>query len=92
MSKINDIDLIELQWMAARYAHERKTFASETVNSITLRMIEAGIYPTPDRVRGDDVTGPTVWVKDGDFGWPTEMIEKHGWDGRKLRKDKSETP
>lgn len=87
MSKINDIDLIELQWMAARYAHERKTFASETVNSITLRMIEAGIYPTPDRVRGDDTTGPVVWVKDGDFGWPTEMIDKHGWDGRKLRKE-----
>lgn len=87
MTNLNANDLVELQWMAARYAHERKTFASDTVNSITLRMIEAGIYPTPDRVRGDDTTGPTVWVKDGDFGWPLAMIEKHGWDGRKQRKD-----
>lgn len=88
MTNLNANDLVELQWMAARYAHERKTFASDTVNSITLRMIEAGIYPSPDRVRGDDTTGPTVWVKDGDFGWPLAMIEKHGWDGRKQRKDK----
>lgn len=87
MSKINDIDLIELQWMAARYAHERKTFASDTLNRITLKMIENGIYPTPDHVRSDGINGPTVWVKDGDFGWPTDMIEKHGWDGRKLRKE-----
>lgn len=88
LTNLNANDLVELQWMAARYAHERKTFASDTVNSITLRMIEAGIYPSPDRVRGDDTTGPTVWVKDGDFGWPLAMIEKHGWDGRKQRKDK----
>ena len=83
---MNATDMIELQWMAARYAHERRTFASHTVNQITLRMIEAGIYPTPDIVRGDDAPIPTVWVRDGDFGWPTDMIDKHGWDGRKLRK------
>ena len=89
---MNDIligsdDLRELQWMAARYAHERKTFATNTVNQITLRMIQGGIYPTPDHVRGDGINGPTVWVKDGGFGWPTDMIEKHGWNGRKLKKE-----
>ena len=40
MTNIDPNDLIELQWMAARYAHERKTFASDTVNQITLRMIQ----------------------------------------------------
>ena len=84
LTNLNANDLIELQWMAARYAHDRHTFSTDTVNQITLRMIEAGIYPTPDHVRG--ATGPTVWVKDGDFGWPTAMIERHGWDGRKQQK------
>lgn len=92
MTNLTDQDLIELQWMAARYAHERMTFSADIVNSITLRMIESGIYPTPDRVRGDETTGPTVWVKDGSFGWPTQHIEKHGWDGRKLRREQEVKP
>lgn len=80
-------DMIELQWMAARYAQGRMTFATDTVNSITLRMIESGIYPTPDHTRGYGAPSPTVWVYDGSFGWPMQHVEKHGWDGRKLRRE-----
>lgn len=77
--------LLDLQWMAARYANERSTFAPNNVNEITLKMIESGVYPSPDRTR--DAPESTVWVKDGGFGWPTDLIEKHGWDGRKQRKE-----
>ena len=82
---ISDDDMIELQWMAARYAHERNTFASDTINTVTARMIISGIYPKTDTTRHEY---PTVWAKDGQFGWPMELIERYGWDGRKLRKDK----
>lgn len=73
-------DIVELQWLAARYAHERMTYAADKVNAITARMIDAGIVPQTDPIRGDV---PTVWVRDGSFGWPKPLIEKYGWDGRK---------
>jgi hypothetical protein len=90
---IGNQDLIDMQIYAARYAHNRRTFAAHTMNQITLKMIENGIYPIPDTTRNhfeepDSTEGapsPTVWVRDGDFGWPMDLIEKHGWDGRKLR-------
>jgi len=87
--EISGDDMIELQWMAARYAHDRNTFASDTVNRITAKMILSGIYPKPDITRKDDENEhTTIWAKDGQFGWPMELIERYGWDGRKQRKDK----
>ena len=87
---MNDIlfgtgDLCDLQWMAARYAHNRRSYSTGMMNDLTLKMIENGVYPPPDQTR--DAPEPTVWVCDGDFGWPLKYIEKHGWNGRKLRKD-----
>ena len=75
-------DMIELQWMAARYAHDRRSYSTDTVNSITLRMIRSGIFPRPDRADIRSSPKPTVWVRDADFGWPTALIEQYGWDGR----------
>jgi hypothetical protein len=82
---INNNDLHDLQWMAARYAHNRRSYSTGMINDITLKMIQNGIYPMPDQTR-EDAPEPTVWAKDGDFGWPLKMIEDHGWDGRKQRK------
>lgn len=82
LPNITNDDLIDMQWMAARYAQDRMTFSTDTVNQITARMIENGVYPRPDKTRSDDGT-PTVWAKDGSFGWPTQLIERYGWDGRK---------
>ena len=84
LPNITNDDLIDMQWMAARYAQDRMTFSTDTVNQITARMIENGVYPRPDKTRSDDGT-PTVWAKDGSFGWPTQLIERYGWDGRKQR-------
>jgi hypothetical protein len=80
-TQINAIDMIDLQWMAARYAHERRTFSPHTVNTITVKMIQDGVMPMADTTR--DAPEPTVWVRDGDFGWPMDLVEKYGWDGRK---------
>ena len=80
-------DILDLQTYAARYAHERRSVAPYAMNSITCKLIEAGIYPYADHVRADVDGPPTVWVKDGDFGWPLDLIEKHGWDGKKLFKE-----
>jgi hypothetical protein len=82
LPNITNEDLINMQWMAARYAQDRKTFSTDTVNQITARMIENGVYPRPDKTRSDDGT-PTVWARDGSFGWPTQLIERYGWDGCK---------
>ena len=84
LPNITNDDLIDMQWMAARYAQDRMTFSTDTVNQITARMIENGVYPRPDKTRSDDGT-PTVWAKDGSFGWPMRLIERYGWDGRKQR-------
>jgi len=81
--QISNDDVIQLQWMAARYAHNRRSYSTGMVNDITLKMIQNGIYPTPDQTR--DAPEPTVWAKDGDFGWPADLIEKHGWNGCKQR-------
>lgn len=89
---MNDIlfgtgDLCDLQWMAARYAHNRRSYSTGMMNDLTLKMIESGVYPRPDKTRSDDGT-PTVWARDGSFGWPTQLIERYGWDGRKNRETK----
>jgi hypothetical protein len=83
---IDAIDLIDFQWMAARYAHNRRTFAANTVNKATAKLLDAGYKLFPDGTR--DAPEATVWVKDGDFGWPDDLIEKYGWDGRKNRETK----
>ena len=83
-------DMIQLQWMAARYANGRSTMAPAIINQITVRMIENGIllYPDGEGVRQSE--RPTVWVRDGTTGWPFELIEKYGWDGRKKFKKEKE--
>ena len=89
MSQIQNIssqDVIDLQWMAARYAHNRQSYSTGMVNDLTVKMIQNGIYPLPDQTR--EAPEPTVWVKDSMFGWPENLIEKYGWDGRKNRETK----
>lgn len=84
--RISNMDLRDIQVYAARYAHNRMTFATQTVNDFTAKLIEAGIPLVVDQTRDADKPDGTVWVKDGGFGWPEHLIEKYGWDGRKLQK------
>lgn len=49
-------------------------------------MIEIGIMPKVDKNRG--AAKPTIWVKDGAYGWPSILIQRYGWDGRKITEDK----
>ena len=76
---IEDVEVMELQFYAARYAHNRISYATQTINQITARLLDAGFILIADTTR--DAPEPTVWVKDGDFGWPDESIAKYGWDG-----------
>lgn len=57
-------------WMARRYAHGRSTYAVAEVNDCTALALELGLKIANDK--------GTVWAKDRDFGWPTELIEKYG--------------
>ena len=83
---IDSADLIDFQWMAARYAHNRRTYAAITVNKATARLLDAGYHLLADPTR--EAPEPTVWVKDGDFGWPEDLIERYGWNGRKQQENK----
>lgn len=83
IQRISNMDLRDIQVYAARYAHNRMTFATQTVNDFTAKLIEAGIPLCVDQTRDAEKPDGTVWVKDGGFGWPEHLIEKYGWDGRK---------
>lgn len=84
IQSISNMDLRDIQVYAARYAHNRKTFATDTVNNFTAKLIEAGISLCVDQTRDAEKPDGTVWVKDGGYGWPNHLIEKYGWDGRKF--------
>jgi hypothetical protein len=82
---INDRDMAEMQIYAARYAHNRRTFATQTMNQITAQLLDAGFILIADATR--DAPQPTVWAMDGDFGWPQDLIAKYGWDGKRMQKE-----
>jgi hypothetical protein len=82
---IDKHDLVDLQIYAARYAHNRRSVSTYALNSITEKLIKAGYNLIADTTR--DAPEPTVWVMDGDFGWPMDLVEKYGWDGRKQPSD-----
>jgi hypothetical protein len=86
IQRVSNFDLRDIQVYAARYAHNHMTFAPLTVNNFTALLIEAGIPLCVDQTRDAEKPDGTVWVKDGGFGWPDHLIEKYGWDGRKLGK------
>lgn len=82
MINLNVDDVLDLQYMATCWARHDQ-ICVYAMNQITLRVIEAGIYPRC--YVGDGSAVPTVWVYCPDLGWPTDLIERHGWDGRKRR-------
>lgn len=71
--------LTELQYAAREYADGRCTYIVDSVNQATAALIEAGVKLS-SRVGMD-----SVWANDGDFGPPTELIEKYGLDGKKVK-------
>lgn len=62
----------ELYWMARRYAHGRRTYAPDYYNRAIAAALNAGVDLKPPSGDG------TIWAKDGDCGWPLDLIEKHG--------------
>ena len=79
----NQSDMIELQYIASKLANKNEQH-SFTVNMITARMIDAGLNPIVDYSRGSPK--PTIWSMDKKYGWPSLLIDKYGWDGRKEQK------
>jgi hypothetical protein len=39
---INDMDMMDMQVYAARYAHNRRSYATQTMNQITAQLLDAG--------------------------------------------------
>ena len=71
--------LTELQYAAREYADRRCTYIVDSVNQATAALIEAGVKLSTRS--GVD----SVWAIDGNFGAPSELIERYGLDGKKVR-------
>lgn len=72
----------ETLWMARRYAHGRMTVVPWAYNKAAAVAIELGLMDEKSmdtaNIHEGDLVDSTVWAKDGGFGWPDELIEKHG--------------
>jgi hypothetical protein len=71
----------QFKWLhlkAREYAKARKTYIVSDMNRITTKIIEVlRIKPLPINSSG-------IWVNDGDYGYPTDLVEKYGWEGEKF--------
>jgi hypothetical protein len=61
--------VVDLQWMARRYADGRKTYAPSMVNDITLQALRMGI---PIKKANED---EEIWAYDGMFGYGNQPHE-----------------
>lgn len=66
------MDLVEIIWMARRYAHGRKTYAPQMVNEVIDRLLKTDCSVSTDEVVGG------LYAEDGSFGsWdPKSQIFK----------------
>ena len=74
--------LRELQFAARAYADGRCTGIVDSVNKATAALLDAGVPLITGAFLGEQ---PSIWATDGDFGPPTELIERYGLDGKKVR-------